>query len=124
MAHRAQADLTKLIVTRAAAAKGGLWRNHGYEAIYLPIYLDDQGNQLTGSKNYRLTFKQTPPTNAFWSLTMYLSANRPKRLEIQKNWLPTPSGDCRSLLRVYLPKDSLFDGSYILPEIRVSEDLF
>lgn len=158
MDHRNQADLTKLFLTRAAAAKGGLWGNHGYEAIYLPIYLDDQGNQLTGSKNYRLTFQQTPPTNAFWSLTMYslpdyylvenelqrysigdrtpdlifnqgeltiyLSANRPHQLEMQKNWLPTPLGDYRPLLRVYLPKESLFDGSYIFPEIRVSEELF
>lgn len=153
MPHETPEELMELCLRRAAAAKGGLWGNHGYEAVYLPIYVDEQNEQLTGTKNYRLTFEQTPPTNAFWSLTMYslpdyylvpneidrysigdrtpdllfegdkltlyLSQKPPKAGPIN-NWLPTPAGDFRPLLRVYLPKDAFFDGSYQLPSIQVS----
>ncbi|MGF6887701.1 hypothetical protein ABIA39_006194 [Nocardia sp. GAS34] len=57
--------------TRAAAALGGLWGNHGYEAAYSPIYLDDKGEQLTGERTYTLRLDPTPPNAGFWSLTMY-----------------------------------------------------
>jgi len=57
--------------TRAGAALGGLWGNHGYEAVYEPIYLDDKGEQLTGERTYTLRLDPTPPNAAFWSLTMY-----------------------------------------------------
>ncbi|MDT2755927.1 DUF1254 domain-containing protein [Enterococcus asini] len=147
-------QLLELSLRRAAAAKGGLWGNHGYEAIYLPIYVDEQKEQLTGSKNYKITFQKTPPTNAFWSLTMYalpdyylvaneirrysigdrtpdlvyegeeltiyLSHTPPKEPTQKQNWLPTPAGDFRPLLRVYLPKEEFFNGSYQLPAIEVS----
>ncbi|HEX4519926.1 MAG TPA: DUF1214 domain-containing protein [Gaiellaceae bacterium] len=56
---------------RAAAARGGLWGNHGYEAAYAMVYLDGDGNLLDGTKSYRLRFEETPPVGAFWSVTMY-----------------------------------------------------
>lgn len=56
---------------RAAAAAAGLWGNHGYEAAYLITYVDESGEQLTGSRRYRLRLSPTPPVGAFWSLTMY-----------------------------------------------------
>ena len=59
------------IVERAAAAKGGLWGNHPYEAAYIMTYLDDRGEQLTGERPYTLHLDPTPPVGAFWSLTMY-----------------------------------------------------
>jgi hypothetical protein len=59
------------IVERAAAAIGGLWGNHPYEAAYIMTYVDDRGDQLNGSHTYTLRLKPTPPVNAFWSLTMY-----------------------------------------------------
>jgi len=59
------------IVERAAAAAGGLWGNHAYEAAYIMTYVDDQGEQLTGSRTYTLHLDPTPPVGAFWSLTMY-----------------------------------------------------
>ena len=59
------------IVERAAAAKGGLWGNHPYEAAYIMTYLDDHGEQLTGERTYTLHLDPTPPVGAFWSLTMY-----------------------------------------------------
>lgn len=59
------------IAERAAAAMGGLWGNHSYEAAYTMTYLDDRKEQLNGSRSYTLRLHPTPPVKAFWSLTMY-----------------------------------------------------
>lgn len=59
------------IVERAAAALGGLWGNHAYEAAYIITYVDDRGEQLTGARTYTLRLAPPPPVSAFWSLTMY-----------------------------------------------------
>jgi hypothetical protein len=59
------------IVERAAAAKGGLWGNHAYEAVYIMTYRDNHGDQLTGERRYTLRLDPPPPVRAFWSLTMY-----------------------------------------------------
>jgi hypothetical protein len=59
------------IVERAAAALGGLWGNHAYEAVYIMTYHDDRGDQLTGQRSYTLRLHPPPPVGAFWSLTMY-----------------------------------------------------
>ena len=56
---------------RALAARGGLWGNHGYEAAYAMVYLDDDGNALDGANRYELRFDREPPVSAFWSVTMY-----------------------------------------------------
>jgi hypothetical protein len=58
-------------LTRALAARGGLWGNHGYEAAYAVTYTDADGEQLDGRSRYTLTFAQDPPVDAFWSITMY-----------------------------------------------------
>lgn len=64
-------DPVHRIVERAAAALGGLWGNHAYEAAYIMTYVDDRGDQLVGSRTYTLTLDPTPPVGGFWSLTMY-----------------------------------------------------
>lgn len=56
---------------RAAAARGGLWGNHGYEAAYAMVYVDGDGAPLDGANRYELRFAQEPPNGAFWSVTMY-----------------------------------------------------
>ena len=56
---------------RAAAALGGLWGNHAYEAAYIMTYEDADGEPLSGEHVYRLRLNPTPPVGAFWSLTMY-----------------------------------------------------
>jgi hypothetical protein len=58
-------------LARALAARGGLWGNHGYEAAYPMTYTDAHGDQLDGRHRYTLTFRQDPPVDAFWSVTMY-----------------------------------------------------
>ncbi|SUP52896.1 Uncharacterised protein [Weissella viridescens] len=68
--HSNEKELVQANFIRAAAL-GGLWGNQGFEAVYLPIYVDSDNKQLNGSHDYEVHFEQTPPTNAFWSVTMY-----------------------------------------------------
>ena len=65
------ADRTTAAMTRAVAARAGLWGNHGYEACYDLIFADADGDLLDGSRSYTVTFDPAPPVDAFWSLTMY-----------------------------------------------------
>jgi hypothetical protein len=64
-------DRSKAAVTRAVAARAGLWGNHGYEAVYSPVFTDADGELLDASHTYELTFSPEPQVDAFWSLTMY-----------------------------------------------------
>ena len=58
---------------RAAVAKFGLGANSPEEAVYPSTFTDIQGQKLTGTHNYLVHFDkgQTPPVNAFWSITLY-----------------------------------------------------
>ena len=64
-------DRTRAYATRAAAARAGLYGNHGYEADYEIVYVDADGEQLNGAHRYELRLDAMPPVDAFWSLTMY-----------------------------------------------------
>src|SRR2546421_12996167 len=58
----------------AAAAKGGIYGNDAVEAVYPMAKTLADGEVLDGSRHeYTLTFPagQSPPVNAFWSVTMY-----------------------------------------------------
>lgn len=59
--------------SRAFIAIGGLGANLPEDAIYPSTFSDGQGNSLNGANNYVIRFEkgQTPPANAFWSVTMY-----------------------------------------------------
>jgi hypothetical protein len=69
------ADRTVAYVTRAAAARAGLWGNHGYEARYDLLWQDEHGDDLDGAHAYELTLDPSPSVDAFWSLTMYDEPN-------------------------------------------------
>lgn len=58
---------------RALVALIALGANLNADASYPNCQLDADGNKLNGTKNYTLHFDkgQTPPANAFWSLTIY-----------------------------------------------------
>ena len=64
-------DRKKAYVTRAVAARAGLWGNHGYEADYEVVHQDEHGDTLNGAHRYEVTFNPPPPANVFWSFTMY-----------------------------------------------------
>lgn len=77
---------------RAAVAKFGLGANSAEEAVYPSTFTDNQGQNLTGTHNYVIHFDkgQTPPVNAFWSITLYndksyLAENPINRYSIASN---------------------------------------
>jgi hypothetical protein len=144
---RAQAYLT-----RALAARVGLWGNHAYEAVYAQVFEDSQGRPLSGVQSYTMRFEQPPPSDAFWSVTMYevpayhlvdnpadrysigdrtpglryepdgsltvvLQHEAPTDPDERANWLPTPAGEFRPILRVYRPGSLVLDGAYPYPPI-------
>jgi hypothetical protein len=145
-------DRTTAYVTRAVAARLGLWGNHGYEARYDILWQDEHGDELDGTHAYELTLDPPPPVDAFWSLTMYdepnyyLVANEIDRYSIGDrtrgldvgpdgsvtilmqrakpadeylaNWLPTPAGMFRPILRSYQPSGPMLNGEYVLPKVR------
>ena len=49
-------------------------------------------------------------------LTLYLQRAAPPAAQ-RSNWLPTPAGDFRPVLRMYQPDAALLDGTYRLPPI-------
>jgi len=100
---------------RAAAAKGGIYGNDAFEAMYPMTRWDATGEALDGSKhNYTLTFPpgQLPPVNAFWSVTMYdgktqlLIKNPINRYLINSSMLPNMKMNEDGSLTLYIQKDS------------------
>ena len=51
------------------------------------------------------------------SLTIVMQPDEPSEPERRANWLPTPAGAFRPILRMYEPNDAVFDGGYELPPI-------
>ena len=51
------------------------------------------------------------------SLTLYLSHDNPGPAK-QSNWLPAPNGPFYSILRVYMPGDSVIDGTWKKPQLQ------
>jgi hypothetical protein len=51
------------------------------------------------------------------SLTIVLQHDEPSAPAERANWLPTPAGDFRPILRMYEPGEAVFDGSYELPPV-------
>ena len=58
---------------RAADTQYGLGANIAQEAFYPLTFTDSQGKPLSGNSSYLIHFEpeQTPPVDAFWSITMY-----------------------------------------------------
>jgi hypothetical protein len=100
---------------RAAAAKAGIYGNDAVEATYPMTRVDADGDTLDGGKHkYSLTFPagQTPPVNAFWSVTMYdgktqlLIENPINRYLINSPMLPELKKNDDGSLTLYIQKDS------------------
>jgi len=72
---------------RAMVAYMGLGANLPEDAIYPSAVADADGNKLNGANKYVIHFDkgQTPPANAFWSLTMYDSEGYMVKNPINRN---------------------------------------
>jgi hypothetical protein len=102
-------------VKRSVAAQAGIYGNDSAEATYPITRVDVDGEPLDGSKHsYTLTFPagQTPPVNAFWSVTMYdgksqlLIKNPINRYLINSPMLPNMKKNADGSLTLYIQKDS------------------
>lgn len=51
------------------------------------------------------------------SLTIVMQRDAPSEPDRAANWLPTPAGTFRPILRMYLPEPAVFDGTFELPPI-------
>jgi hypothetical protein len=60
-------------LNRAATVYVGIGANIPQEAMYPATWNDDQEQPLSGANNYTIHFDQgqTPPVDAFWSVSMY-----------------------------------------------------
>jgi hypothetical protein len=56
---------------RAVVALGGLGANLTADAVYPTAGTDSQGRPLDGTHKYLIRFREAPPAQAFWSLTVY-----------------------------------------------------
>jgi len=100
---------------RAAAAQAGIYGNDQIEALYPLLVTDSDGDKPDCKKNkYTLTFAkgQLPPTNAFWSVTMYdgktqlLIENPINRYLINSPMLPDLKKNDDGSLTLYIQKES------------------
>jgi hypothetical protein len=100
---------------RAAGAQAGIYGNSAEEATYPITRTDADGQPLDGSKNnYTLTFAagETPPVNAFWSVTMYdgktqlLIQNPINRYLINSPMVPTLTKGTDGSLTLYIQNKS------------------
>lgn len=96
---------------RSVAAMVGIGPNIPEDSVYMHAFHDGQGNPLNGANKYVIHFPpgQTPPVDAFWSLTMYdpsgfLVDNPIDRYEVGHNAKPTPNAD--GSVDIYLQHDA------------------
>jgi len=96
---------------RAVVALIGLGANLPADAIYPNAFVDGDGKPLSGAHRYVVHFDkgQTPPANAFWSMTMYdaqsfMVENPIHRYDIA-GWMPLTYNQDGSL-DVYVQKDA------------------
>ena len=59
--------------------------------------------------------RSTSRQNADGSIDIYLQQQAPTGHE--QNWLPTPAGKFKLMLRAYLPGAAILDGTYRVPPV-------
>jgi hypothetical protein len=96
---------------RAVITLIALGANLPADAVYPTTFVDGDGKPLNGSNRYTLHFAkgETPPVNAFWSVTLYgpdsfFVVNSIDRQAIS-SWMPLQHGRDGSL-DIYIQKDS------------------
>lgn len=101
---------------RFLGAKLGMYAGDWEETLFIPVGVDAEGRQLDAANGAKYTLKfpagQQPPTNAFWSLTLYdgksrsFSRNLYNRFSINSAIKPMPVPDADGGFTIYLQHDS------------------
>lgn len=134
---------------RAYWGMWGLGTNIAKDAVYGVTQLGQDMQPLHGDHVYKIHFAagDTPPTRAFWSVTLYdnegyLEANNYDRYDLGSNhdlsynpdgsldiylsrhntagyanWVPAPKKAYKILLRIYWPDEAVLAGEWALPPI-------
>ena len=100
---------------RALVANKGLGANVDSDVVYCSSMFDADGERYDGSAHsYIMHFEkgEFPPTNAFWSLTMYGMDNFLVANKI---------GPFNLILRIYWPKEDVLNGTWIPPAVSKAE---
>lgn len=58
-------------LTRTAVSRSNMYVNRPEETRYFYLDVDSKGQRLNGANHYKVTYRQLPPVNGFWSLTVY-----------------------------------------------------
>jgi hypothetical protein len=84
-----------------------MYDNTDFFLVANPIYRYSIGDRTPGL-----------PRNANGGLTIVMQHDEPAEPGRRANWLPTPDGGFRPILRMYEPHAAVFTGQYELPAIR------
>lgn len=87
------------------------WSLSVYDARTRKLVDNSIKRYAIGSLNEELVYAEDG------SLTIHLSAVKPKDASRAANWLPTPSGRFYVIARIYAPLPEAVDGDYLLPSI-------
>jgi hypothetical protein len=133
-------------LSHAAYAFRALGAPAADHVLTLACHTDETGRPLQGSERYRIHFPpgETPPIEAFWSITVSpggrgyertsigsrdkLSFNRDGSLDLilqpmwpgashAANWLATPERDFGLTLKMYGPRPAALDGDWRVPPV-------
>ena len=91
---------------------GAFWSVTMYDATDFFLVENPIGRYSIGDRTPGLAFGDDG------SLTIALQHDAPADPARRANWLPTPHGAFRPLLRIYEPDDAIFDGRWVLPPVR------
>lgn len=90
----------------------GFWSLTLYNTHHF-FHPNDLGRYSLGTKNNNLHYADDG------SLTLIASAEPPKDAALQSNWLPAPHGEFSLYLRAYWPDQSVLNGTWTPPAVRL-----
>jgi hypothetical protein len=97
---------------RAVVALSGLGANLPADAVYPTTYVDGDSKPLNGANRYVLHFDkdETPPVNAFWSVTMYNAdsffVDNPINRYAISSWMPLKRNNKDGSIDLFIQHES------------------
>lgn len=95
-------------------ARGGFWSLTMYDEDYYMLARPEGGRTNIGTAAVDANEVDFAKDG---SLTLHLSFAPPEDTMARKNWLPAPDGKFALLIRAYVPKDEIANGTYTLPNV-------